>query len=163
MSTIARSTTCRSSISSRCRRSSRISKNCPRADRRALQNGQDATRRRRRTFKVEGVILETENGDEYGVPFFLFSDEDLAVSSRDGTSGWQSGRRQLCAQEDQAFLVRSLAAARSAISRCNAKLRMMQLQAAGRRSRAYVALGSDAPPGGRPRGPAPVGRRARPR
>jgi hypothetical protein len=32
-----------------------------------------------RTYSVEGVILELNNGDEYGVPFFLFSESDLAA------------------------------------------------------------------------------------
>jgi len=32
-----------------------------------------------KTYTCEGVILELNNGDEYGVPFFLFSDRDLAV------------------------------------------------------------------------------------
>jgi hypothetical protein len=31
------------------------------------------------TFTVEGVQMELENGDLYGVPFFLFSDKALAV------------------------------------------------------------------------------------
>jgi hypothetical protein len=29
-----------------------------------------------KTYKVDGVIMELENGDEYGVPFFLFSESD---------------------------------------------------------------------------------------
>lgn len=37
-----------------------------------------------RTFTVDGVMLELENGDEYGVPFFLFGEGDLAVLAR----GW---------------------------------------------------------------------------
>ena len=38
-----------------------------------------------RTYTLEGVVLELENGDEYGVPFFLFSDHDLRVLQ----PGWQ--------------------------------------------------------------------------
>lgn len=30
-----------------------------------------------RTYKCEGVVLEFESGDEYAIPFFLFSEEDL--------------------------------------------------------------------------------------
>ncbi len=30
-----------------------------------------------KTFQCEGVILEFENGDEYAIPFFLFSERDL--------------------------------------------------------------------------------------
>lgn len=31
------------------------------------------------TFTVDGVVLELENGDEYVVPFFMFSHEDLNI------------------------------------------------------------------------------------
>jgi hypothetical protein len=37
------------------------------------------------TYTVEGVILELENGDRYGVPFFFFSPEDLELLE----PGWQ--------------------------------------------------------------------------
>jgi hypothetical protein len=29
-----------------------------------------------KTYKLDGVIMELENGDEYGIPFFLFSEKD---------------------------------------------------------------------------------------
>jgi hypothetical protein len=50
-----------------------------------------------RTYTVEGVMMELENGDVYGVPFFFFSEEDLAVLD----PGW---RRWLAADSarDQA-------------------------------------------------------------
>lgn len=32
-----------------------------------------------KTFTCDGVLLQLDNGDEYGVPFFLFSDADLKV------------------------------------------------------------------------------------
>lgn len=32
-----------------------------------------------KTYKLEGVIMELENGDEYGVPFFLLSEQDRQV------------------------------------------------------------------------------------
>ena len=45
-----------------------------------------------RTYTCEGVVLELENGDEYGVPFFFFSEDDLKTLS----PGWQrvAGRRE---------------------------------------------------------------------
>jgi hypothetical protein len=39
------------------------------------------------TFVVDGVVLELENGDEYGIPFFMFSDADLAVL-KPGWDAW---------------------------------------------------------------------------
>ncbi len=32
-----------------------------------------------KTYKLDGVIMELENGDEYGVPFFLFAEKDRAL------------------------------------------------------------------------------------
>lgn len=32
-----------------------------------------------RTYRLDGVVIELENGDEYGVPFFLLSDNDAAL------------------------------------------------------------------------------------
>lgn len=47
-----------------------------------------------RTFTCEGVLLELESGDEYGVPFFLFSEADLKMLQ----PGWQ----EWLAQKDEA-------------------------------------------------------------
>lgn len=38
------------------------------------------------TFTVDGVIVELASGDEYALPFFLFSDADLSVLQ----PGWES-------------------------------------------------------------------------
>jgi hypothetical protein len=101
----------------------------PRADRRALNAWAGSQGSRPRTFKVDGVILETENGDEYGIPFFLFSDADLAVI-KPGWDEWLAvhGSDDFGAQEDQAFLVRSLAAARSRDQEVQREIALMQLQ-----------------------------------
>lgn len=45
-------------------------------------------------FTLDGVVLALENGDEYAVPFFLFSDKDQALFK----PGWE---RWLQAQEDK--------------------------------------------------------------
>lgn len=37
------------------------------------------------SFAVDGVVMELENGDEYAIPFFLFSDKDLAILQ----PGWE--------------------------------------------------------------------------
>jgi hypothetical protein len=53
-----------------------------------------------KTYTCDGVLLELENGDEYGVPFFLFSDEDLKILE----PGWQQwlAAHQAREQADQA-------------------------------------------------------------
>ena len=64
--------------------------NLPRADRRSLESWLVRQRGEPRTFHLDGVVLETENGDEYGVPFVLFSDDDLKVLKPEvGTNGWR--------------------------------------------------------------------------
>lgn len=63
-----------------------------------------------RTFTVEGVVLELENGDEYGVPFFFFSDEDQQLL-RPGWDEWLAAHEDFQRQSDSAFRLQSLAAA----------------------------------------------------
>ncbi|HMP08668.1 MAG TPA: SHD1 domain-containing protein, partial [Lacipirellulaceae bacterium] len=63
-----------------------------------------------RSFSVDGVVLEVENGDEYVVPFFLFSDEDLAVL-KPGWEHWLANHQDYNLHEDSAFRLQSLAAA----------------------------------------------------
>lgn len=58
-----------------------------------LQGWMEAQHGRAKRFTVEGVILELENGDRYGVPFFFFSEEDLKLLK----PGWE---RWLAADED---------------------------------------------------------------
>ncbi len=101
----------------------------PRADRRSLQNWAARQGGRPRSFQVDGVILETENGDEYGVPFFLFADEDLAVI-KPGWNEWlaASGGDDDDAQQDHAFLLQSLAAARRRDHQVQREIALMQLQ-----------------------------------
>lgn len=52
-----------------------------------------------RKYSCDGVILELENGDEVAIPFFLFSETDLALLE----PGWQ---RWLKAKEDDAAKAR---------------------------------------------------------
>ena len=61
------------------------------------------------TFEVDGVILELENGDEYGVPFFMLSEEDLAVL-QPGWDHWLANHEDIEAQQDQAFMLQTEAA-----------------------------------------------------
>jgi hypothetical protein len=128
----------------------------PRADRRGLQNWLTQQGGQPRSFKVDGVILETENGDEYGIPFFLFSDEDLAVLK----AGWDESQaihagKDFAAQEDHAFWLQSLAAARSRDAQVQREIAMMQLKLqavdAGLTSLWEVTLRPAAGNGGPPR------------
>jgi hypothetical protein len=78
---------------------------------------------------VDGVVLETENGDEYGVPFFLFSDEDQSFL-KGGWDEWRAAHagRNAAAGEDQAFLLQSLAAAHFHDQQVKREIALMQLK-----------------------------------
>ncbi|HEX2474937.1 MAG TPA: SHD1 domain-containing protein [Lacipirellulaceae bacterium] len=81
-----------------------------------------------RTFTVEGVFMELENGDEYGVPFFFFSDEDLNVL-KPGWDAWLAANKDeyYDKQADQAFMIQSLAAARQQDQAVQRQIALMQL------------------------------------
>jgi hypothetical protein len=81
-----------------------------------------------RTFTIEGVILELENGDEAGIPFFFFSPEDLEVL-KPGWEEWLAAHQDQAydRQEDQSFLLQSLAAARHRNQAVQRQIAMTQL------------------------------------
>jgi hypothetical protein len=89
-----------------------------------------------RTYTVEGVILELENGDEYGVPFFFFSDQDLRILDP-GWQQWlaadQAGERDDQARqqkERESFLVSAAAEAyqRDRENSQQIQMKMMELE-----------------------------------
>jgi hypothetical protein len=82
-----------------------------------------------RTFTLEGVYLELENGDHYGVPFFFFSPEDLAVL-RPGWANWLKLHEQedsYASREQHAFMLQAAAAARAQDQQVQRQIAMMQL------------------------------------
>jgi hypothetical protein len=100
-----------------------------RDDRASLEAWLVRQRGQPRTIHLEGVMLETENGDEYGVPFFMFSDEDLNLL-KPRWSEWQSAakNKDYDKQQDHAFLLRSLAAARFHDQQVKREIATMQLK-----------------------------------
>jgi hypothetical protein len=99
------------------------------SDRRALESWLIQQRGQPRTFRLEGVVFELESGDEYAVPFFMFSAEDLSVI-QPGWDDWQAGHggEDYDAQAERAFLLRSLAAARHRDKQVQREIAMMQLK-----------------------------------
>jgi len=79
-----------------------------------------------RTFKCEGVIMELENGDEYGVPFFFFSDEDLAVL-KPGWETWAAANEDPELQDDASFHLQAQAEAYQRDREFNQQIALMQL------------------------------------
>lgn len=48
-------------------------------------------------FNIEGVLLKLEDGSELAIPFFLFSEKDLAVLN----PGWEQWKAEQASQEDR--------------------------------------------------------------
>ena len=81
-----------------------------------------------RSFTIEGVVLEFEDGDEYLIPFFFFSQNDLQVL-KPGWDQWLAAHENddYYKQQDVAFKLQSLAAARQRDQEVQRQIAMMQL------------------------------------
>jgi hypothetical protein len=96
-------------------------------DARAMQNWLLSLRGQPRTFVVEGVILEMENGDEYAIPFFVFSAADRKLLKA-GWSEWVTAQQSDEADpDDYAFRLEALAAAHFKNQKINRQLALMNL------------------------------------
>ena len=80
-----------------------------------------------RTYQCEGVLLELENGDQYGIPFFFFSEADLEVL-RPGWERWLAAKDSYEQQEQQSFLLRSQAQAYDEQQKQMMHIAQLQLQ-----------------------------------
>jgi hypothetical protein len=63
-----------------------------------------------RTFRCEGVIIETTDGEQLAAPFCVFSEEDLKVL-QPGYEQWKAAEKDAERRDEQSLLVRSLASA----------------------------------------------------
>ncbi len=63
-----------------------------------------------KTFQLSGVLFELENGDEYGVPFFLFSQEDQKLL-KPGWEDWIAAKEDIEKAQRESFMLQSAAAA----------------------------------------------------
>lgn len=79
-----------------------------------------------KTFTCEGVLLELESGDEYGVPFFLFSDADLKILQ----PGWQEwlALKDDAKKADQQLLLQSQAQEYQLDRKRSQQIALMQLE-----------------------------------
>lgn len=94
-----------------------------------LQDWMVRQRGRPRTFHLEGVLIEANDGDLYAVPFFLLPDSDRALWER----YWQN--YQATQKDDRTaetanlgFLLESLAAARAEDALVDREIAELQLQ-----------------------------------
>jgi hypothetical protein len=78
------------------------------------------------TYNAEGVLLALENGDEYAIPFFLFSDEDQALL-KPGWDDWLAMREDYGKQQSMAGELQALAAARQHDAQVTQQIAKLQL------------------------------------
>lgn len=102
----------------------------PIEDKRALESWAMKLRGESKTFTLEGVVLELENGDEYNVPFFFLSQDDLNIL-RPGWERWLAADKDRKKQEQESFLLQSQAQAYQQDRLANQQIAMMQLQMQG--------------------------------
>ncbi len=95
-------------------------------DRRGFEAWARRQRDEPRTFALEGVILESEDGDEYGLPFFLFSDKDRKILEA-GWKQWLAVSDDHDQRDDHAFRLESLAAEYSQNQEVDRQVALMQL------------------------------------
>lgn len=63
-----------------------------------------------RVFDIEGVVVELGDGNEYTIPFFLFSSESLKIL-KSGWDEWIAAHSDYETQNDESFRLQSMAAA----------------------------------------------------
>lgn len=83
-----------------------------------------------KTYPLEGVLLKLESGDEIGVPFFLFSEDDLAIL-QPGWELWLSKHESEEEQAHESFLVRSAAMAYQQDRAAKQEIEMLKLNMLG--------------------------------
>jgi hypothetical protein len=77
-------------------------------DLKGLERALDKKKGLSEKYGVEGVVLELDDGQKFGVPFFLFSDTDQKVL-KPGWKEWEAAAEDKKKQQQQALMVRSLA------------------------------------------------------
>jgi hypothetical protein len=82
------------------------------------------------TFTCEGVLLELDNGDAYGIPFFFFSDADQRIL-KPGWDRWVAADKDQAKRKQERLLLRSQAQAYQQDRMMNQQIALMQLQMQG--------------------------------
>lgn len=78
------------------------------------------------TYVVEGVILELENGEQFAVPFFLFSERDLKVL-QPGWDNWLDAEESEQQRQMHSTMLRSLANEYQRNRQIDQQIQMLQL------------------------------------
>ena len=100
-------------------------------DRQALEDYLVAQKGAPQSFMVEGPLFELEGGDEYVVPFFMFSTGDQNLL-KPGWDQWllANSKKQYREAANQEFLIQSLMAARQRDEQIQQQIAQVQLNQA---------------------------------
>lgn len=79
-----------------------------------------------KVYPLEGVLLELESGDEVGVPFFMFSEEDLKILEP-GWKHWLEQHEDEDRREYESLMVRAQAQAYQADRRAQRQIESLKL------------------------------------
>jgi hypothetical protein len=101
--------------------------NQPITDRKALDQWVLTLKADPRTYKVDGVMMELENGDQYGIPLFLFSPDALKLL-QPGFDRWAAVAQDKAKREQEEFLAQSQAEAYAQDQKANQQIQLLQLQ-----------------------------------
>jgi hypothetical protein len=80
-----------------------------------------------KSFTCEGVMLQLESGDLYGVPFFFFSDSDLKILEP-GWQRWLAAEKSQEDREKERFALEKQAQAYQANQQASQQMMQLQLQ-----------------------------------
>lgn len=96
-------------------------------DEKSLENWLVHRKGQPQTFGVDGVVIEFANGDEYALPFFVFSDRDLEVL-QPGWDSWLAAHNaaDTMSRGEHSLALQARASQRDALEA--EKLRIAQLQ-----------------------------------
>lgn len=104
------------------------------ADKQALLHWMADKGSRPRTYQVSGVMMAVENGDEYAVPYFLFSDADRVFLERQAAPPAETRpetgptpEQEAAAREQQALFLQARAAEYQQDRMADRQLKMVEL------------------------------------
>lgn len=95
-----------------------------------LEEWAKALRGNTKSYDVEGVLMKLESGDEVGVPFFMFSEKDLAVL-KPGWENWLEQHESEEAQERESFYMRAQAMAYQKDRAAQKQVELLKLELLG--------------------------------
>ena len=81
-------------------------------------------------YTVDGVMMEFENGDLYGIPFFILSAEDRALLEP-GWKAWLDAKNDRQKEKDHQLELRTMAAENREETMRQRRVQQLQLQLAG--------------------------------